>query len=243
MAVARLRVTEIIRPTSSGETRPFQCRLEDDQMYAVKGRAAFQYGLCAELISALLAKAVDLPVPDFVIAVVPPLLIQSSPIPGVLHSLGAGPAFGSKWHDGAKPVSPAVRDRADAKLLATLYAFDHWIGNGDRSLGDDAGNPNLLVNLAEDELIVFDHNLAFFDLTYGVQDLPGHIGSRCWRALKGDSDFRHDLLVKFAKALNDFDSFTDELPDEWLDERPDLPQIMQERLHRINTEAFWAELG
>ncbi|GLV21969.1 hypothetical protein TomMM35A_18220 [Sphingobium sp. TomMM35A] len=243
MAVDWIPVVEIMRPADSGETRPFQCRLEDEQMYAVKGKAAFAHGLAAELVAAYLAREIGLPVPDFVIADVPRPLLDFSMIAGVWHGLGSGPAFGSKWQDGAELVSPTIRDRADARTLATIYAFDHWICNGDRTLGDTAGNPNLMYNLADQSLIVFDHNLAFFDTTYSAGDLVFHAGVRAWAAFKSDTNFRNQLVIDFARAFHQFDQIMDCLPEEWLDENPDIPHHMHRTLDRMNTAEFWDDLG
>ncbi len=173
----RFRVVEIIRPLQSGMTNPYQCRLDDDQIYAVKGKDALPEGLLAEVCAAVLGRAVGLPIPDFAITEIPKALIENSEDSTMASSLGAGIGFASLWQDACDPLTPTIRDRQSAKFLATLYAFDHWIANGDRSLGDDDGNPNLMYKFADKRVIVFDHNLAF-KTNYNASELTVHAGRR-----------------------------------------------------------------
>ncbi len=184
----RLQVVEIIRPLKSGMTQPYQCRLEDDQLYAVKGLGALPEGLLSEVCAASLGKAMGLPIPDFVIAEIPASLIRVSGDAEVSRSLGVGTGFASHWQNACEPLTPTIRDRQRPEFLATLYAFDHWIANGDRSLGDEEGNPNLLYSLTDKKLVVFDHNLAF-STSYRAAELAFHAGRRSWQAIGGSGGF------------------------------------------------------
>lgn len=238
----RLQVVEIIRPIKSGFTQPYQCRLEDDQIYAVKGRGALPEGLLSEVCAAALGQAMGLPIPDFVITEIPAALIMTSEDAEVSHSLGVGTGFASHWQNACEPLTPTIRDRQSPELLATLYAFDHWIANGDRSLGDEDGNPNLLYNLTEKKLIAFDHNLAF-SARYSASELAVHAGRRSWRAIGRSTGFIPMLLGKMEKARLAFDALVSDLPYEWVEDRSGFTAAAAATLDRCDTPGFWAELG
>lgn len=238
----RLQVVEIIRPIKSGFTQPYQCRLEDDQIYAVKGRGALPQGLLAEVCAASLGQAMGLPIPDFVIAEVPAALIMTSDDPEVPRSLGIGTGFASLWQNSCEPLTPTIRDRQSPEFLATLYAFDHWIANGDRSLGDEEGNPNLLYDLTEKKLVAFDHNLAF-STGYSANELAVHAGRRSWQAIGRSNSFIPGLLLKMATARLAFNALVGDLPDEWVEDRPGFTAAAAAMLDRCVTPEFWAELG
>jgi len=238
----RLQVVEIIRPIKSGYTQPYQCRLEDDQIYAVKGCGALTEGLLAEVCAASIGQAMGLPVPDFVIAELPAELIMTSGDPELVRSIGIGLGFASLWQNACEPLTPTIRDRQSPELLATLYAFDHWIGNGDRSLGEEEGNPNLLYDLSDKKLIAFDHNLAF-STGYNPLELAVHAGRRSWQAIGRSNSFIPGLVGKMATSRLAFNAMVGDLPDEWIEERPDFSAIAAARLDRYLTTEFWAELG
>lgn len=238
----RLQVVEIIRPIKSGFTQPYQCRLEDDQIYAVKGRGALTEGLLSEVCAASLGQAMGLPIPDFVIAEIPTALIRVSADAEVSRSLGVGTAFASHWQNACEPLTPTIRDRQSSEFLATLYAFDHWIANGDRSLGDEDGNPNLLYSLGDKKLVVFDHNLAF-STGYSAAELAVHAGRRSWQAIGKSDGFIPRLLDKMAVARLAFNALASDLPYEWMEDRPNFLVAAAAMLDRCNTPEFWAELG
>lgn len=238
----KLQVVEIIRPIKSGYTQPYQCRLEDDQIYAVKGRGALPEGLLSEVCAASLGQAMGLPIPDFVIAEIPAALIKVSTDVEVSRSLGVGPGFASHWQNACEPLTPTIRDRQSPEFLATLYAFDHWIANGDRSLGDEDGNPNLLYNLTDKKLVVFDHNMAFSS-GYSAAELAVHAGRRSWHAIGRSSGFIPGLLEKMSTARLVLNALVNDLPYEWVEDRPGFFAAAAATLDRCNTPEFWTELG
>lgn len=238
----RLQVVEIIRPIKSGMTQPYQCRLEDEQIYAVKGRSVLPEGLLSEACAAILGKAIGLPVPDFVIAEIPPALVNFSNDPDLPRFLGTGTGFASHWQNSCEPLTPTIRDRQSPEFLAKLYAFDHWIANGDRSLGDEDGNPNLLYNLTEKKLVVFDHNLAF-SASYSATELAVHAGRRSWQAVGRSDSFIPRLAEKMKTARLALDALVGDLPYEWVEDRPGFTVAVAAMLDRCDTPEFWAELG
>ncbi len=238
----RLRVVEIIQPLKSGMTQPYQCRLEDDQIYAVKGRGALPEGLLAEVSAAALGQAMGLPIPDYVIAEIPTALIAAADDVEVARSLGTGTGFASHWQNACELLTPTIRDRQSPELLATLYAFDHWIANGDRTLGDQDGNPNLLYDLLARKLVAFDHNLAF-SAGYEASELAVHAGRQSWRVVSKREGFVPRLLEKMKEARLTFNALVGDLPYEWVEERPGFAVGAAAILDRCDTPEFWAELG
>lgn len=183
-----------------------------------------------------------LPIPDFAIADIPAALITTSDDIEVLRALGVGTGFASLWQNACEPLTPTIRDMQSTEFLATLYAFDHWIANGDRSLGDEEGNPNLLYDLTSKKIIAFDHNLAF-SIGYRADELAMHAGRRSWQAVGGSDWFIPKLLEKMATARLAFNTLVVDLPYEWVVDRPDFTTAAAAMLDRCLTPEFWAELG
>ncbi len=118
-------------------------------------------GLANEMLGALLAGDLDLPIPKPYFVEVSPAFIDSVPNGTVRARLAsASPlAFGStdagsqwrKWN------STDHLTAQNANLALRILAFDAFIGNPDRS----PKNPNLLTNKADPRLILIDHECAF----------------------------------------------------------------------------------
>ncbi len=238
----RARVVEIVRPVKSGFTQPYLCRLDDENLYAVKGRGALPEGLLAEVCAAILGISIGLPIPDFAIADLPTELISGSDDPELANYLGTGVGFASLWQNACEPLTPTMRDHQNPAVLATLYAFDHWIANGDRSLGEEDGNPNLLIQLSEKRLVVFDHNLAFSP-QYRSTELVTHAGLKGWKATGRSTGFIPNLQDRMRSAREVLDQLLGDLPDEWTDERPDFLGTLGTILDRSEAKDFWAELS
>lgn len=235
-------MVEIIRPIESGSTEPFYCRLEDDQLYAVKGRQALPHGLMAEVYAGMIGTAMGLPVPPFAVADVSRSLLENFPGPSALQSLGEGPAFASLWQEPVETLAPSLVPLINRELLALTYFFDHWIGNGDRALTELGGNANLLYRFADKKVFVFDHNLAFW-ANYSSEELKTHVGNSAWKVCKGNQRFHTELLVGLGSAWSAVGGLENELPEEWLDGMPDFPEVALSFLRRVDTQEFWDELG
>lgn len=156
-----LDIVEIVQPIASGMTQPILCHLDDGQLYAVKGRQALRQGLIAEVVAGFLGRELGLPIPPFAVGRMPTSLIRHHGDPDVAHAIGDGPVFASAWQEPIQPVTPVILAQQNASLSCWLYVFDYWIANGDRTLTEHGGNPNLFVRLEDGALIVIDHNLAF----------------------------------------------------------------------------------
>lgn len=240
-SIELLEVCEIIGRTASGTTEPFQCRLEDDRVYAVKGRGALKRGLLAEVVAGSLGHALGLPVPEFVLADVPDALIRGN-ARHTYDSLGSGTAFASLWHEPVEDITrPQIRNMP-ASLLATVYVFDHWIMNSDRTLSEFGGNANLLIDLRHGSLLVIDHNLAF-DRTHRAERLELHACRGAWLERNRDFLFKNELIERMRQAMHRMQFIAHDLPDEWLECEPAFLHDVEVALVRVDDQMFWEELG
>lgn len=155
------QVVEVLRRSEQGVTRPFICRTEDDQEFWVKGRGAGTRALCCEWVAGRLAQALKLPIADFSLLWVPPELVEQSVMPEIAD-LGAGPVFGSLNVPGVREVCMRDVRYIPVGLRLLVLAFDWWITNADRTLGERGGNPNLLWAVGQEAALrMIDHNVAF----------------------------------------------------------------------------------
>ncbi|WP_152524742.1 HipA family kinase [Novosphingobium lindaniclasticum] len=236
------RITEIVRPIESGMTEPVLCVLDDDNTYCVKGKGALARGKISEVLCAVLGRSIGLPIPDFAIASLSPAMVAQGAYDATVRRIGSEPSFASLWKEPISDFLIVMRQDFPASLLASVYVFDHWIRNDDRTLTDHGGNVNLLVNLATKELVVIDHNLAF-SATYAVADLPLHVGHQSWRSLDRRKEFSFGLRERMLRAKDELNVVADCLPDEWLEQEPDLIDHALETLDRVSGNEFWDELA
>lgn len=237
-----LSVQEIIEKISSGVTEPYLCRLEDDGLYALKGRQALPRGLISEVICASLGQKLGLPIPEFVIADVDKQLFQAGVNPDFEWSIGEGPAFGSHWRNSTIPITRSWLGRVDSEVLARIYVFDHWVKNGDRTLTELGGNPNLLIDLESDSLVVIDHNLAFSN-AYQPAELNLHACRDAWLDERQNLVFNQRCQSAMNDAFATVSELFAELPVDWLDAEPDMEQEIVTVLERFQTPEFWDELA
>ncbi|PPJ48903.1 hypothetical protein C0075_03350 [Rhizobium sp. KAs_5_22] len=112
-----------------------------------------------ERVAGQLARQPGLPIPRFCIVTVPRDLYEAGR-DGPLRDLGSGLLFGSENVENANEMSFVHIQHAPADLKRDIAAFDWWIKNGDRTLTDAGGNPNLLWLETTHRLVVIDHNLG-----------------------------------------------------------------------------------
>lgn len=237
-----LDIVEIVQPIASGMTQPFLCHLEDGQLYAVKGRQALRQGLIAEVVAGCLGRAVGLPIPRFAIGRMPMSLIRHHDDRQVAHAIGDGPVFASAWQEPIQPVTPVILTEQDPLLLARLHIFDHWIANGDRTLTELGGNPNLFIHLENRALVVIDHNLAFAPAYDPDRELPLHAGRPAWERIRDRDRVRDGMTADMGRATANLPGIFDLLPEEWLDGQADFLDIIPKILRRHANPRFWAEL-
>ena len=211
---SRMVIQEILRRLEQGVTRPFLCRGDDGALYVVKGRGGRDtLTLCREWLAGQLARKLKLPIPYFTIADVPPALVENSAVPEI-EVLGSGAAFASRWVVDAEELAVSHLPRVQPDLKPRILFFDRWIQNGDRTLSEAGGNPNLLWTPRTLALHVIDHNNAFDD-QFDVETFRhGHV-FRASSSLWNDA-FQAELSPLLTGALDDLDSFWGELPESWL---------------------------
>ncbi len=196
-------------------TRPFLCRASDDRRYYVKGRDAGRRSLLCEWTAGHLALALGLPVAEFAIVNVLPELLKFE-TPGIdLRALGAGPAFGSLAV--GRPTEFALGDlhTTPKTTQQAILIFDWWVRNGDRTLTQTGGNPNLLWDQDRNALVVIDHNLAFdsdFDRSAFWQT---HVFAAQRGAIWDDLAERGIWSRRLSEALPQFALACDKVPTEW----------------------------
>lgn len=229
-----LIITEIVRRSEQGITRPFFCHADDGSAYVVKTANAGNKALIAEWLAGSLGRELGLPIPPFAIAELPPAMLA------VLSSdwrrdWGTGPVFASRTVDQVVEFRFSDAARVPPDQQALLLLFDAWIGNGDRTLGIKGGNPNLLWSDVDSSLHVIDHNVAFEDSLESVK--AEHVFA---------SAISHwDLLFpciwspRLVAAAAKLELFWSQLPDEWVEGAAGFISLetVKERLRLLNDPA------
>lgn len=171
-------------------------------MYYVKGRNAGPRSQICEWICGSLALALDLPIAPFALAYVPDELLDG--YPGARQDLGAGWAFASLKQQVRKITQTRVA-HVPAALQQAVFAFDWWIANADRTLGQRSGNPNLFWEpgqaSSDGRLVVIDHNQAF-DPDFSKPDFVNtHVSREQGKVLLADAHAQKYYADKFSLAL------------------------------------------
>lgn len=148
-------------------------------------------------------------------------------------------AFASRWQEQITPLTRSALHRVDQDVLGLIYMFDHWIANGDRSLTDHGGNPNLFIRPADDALIVIDHNLAFS--AYHPDELRQHACREAWMRSAHRRIVENTIALALARRA--IDPLPDLLPYAWYDEEPDFHDQALAILDRSQQPEFWEQLG
>lgn len=238
--IAHQQVKEIELPTENGITEPYFCRLDDGNLYVVKGKQAGFMGLIAETVAALLGRSMGLPIPEFAIAEVSKELLAFNP--KAASSIGTGTVFASKFKPGTIEFGPALIDKVPTPLLAELFAFDAWIQNEDRTFTEFGGNPNLFLRVETDELVAIDHNLAFRPGFKLAKNFAVHACRGAWLKQASDLLFKEALRKKMDVALANIQGYESELPEAWLEGAPGFTEQINAALIRYQSDAFWNEL-
>ena len=231
-----LVITEILGRSEQGITRPFVCVADHFRRVYAKGAYAGRKSLCCEWVANRLAGIFlpdDTPLaqPFFHMANVPKALVRNSVRPD-LRDLGEGLVFASERVFDAQELTWSAAQGWSGETMALLLLLDLWLQNGDRTLSELGGNPNLLVEeippLPDDDpeealwktqprrarLWVYDFNLAFeekfdreqfFDTHVFGQMVPG------W-----PSGFRERMEPRLQRAVEEVSGIFSELPPEWL---------------------------
>ena len=160
------QITQITRKLKQGMTTPILCKTEDGVEYCCKGVHAGIRSLCNEWICANLAKALNLPIPEFEILDVPLKLFETWDKANrnerlVFVNSRCHFVFASKMVSHVKDVVNPL-ELADKKVdnlgMCRVVMFDRIIRNCDRA----DYNSNLLMTAGKQpSIFIIDHNLAF----------------------------------------------------------------------------------
>jgi hypothetical protein len=234
-----IRIVEIIDRSTQGITRPFLCRGDDGQRYFVKGHGAGRRALISEWLAGHLGLRLGLPIPAFAQVSIPAELIRFSAREDI-QDLGAGTVgFGSRLVPHVDELSYPFIGQIDPGLRARILLFDWWVGNGDRTLSPDGGNPNLLWAHREQRLHVIDHNLAFDAAAFG-----GFWDEHIFSASRSEwtPAFRKEISCAMIAAAARIPQWWREMPEAWTEIDCGLElAAMQKILSRFDRDprTFW----
>ena len=148
-------IIEVGERTEQGMTKPYRCGADDGHDYFVKSAGAGWRSLICEWMAGRLAIEFGLPVPPMAQVAIeddlPAMFLQRGD-----HDLVAGLAFGSRRVDHVRDFEPTLLKLCSVELRRDLVAFDWWVRNADRTLGELSGNPNLLCATGESRAVI-DH--------------------------------------------------------------------------------------
>ncbi len=153
------KIVEVLNRSTQGITRPFLCRGDEGSLYYVKHNAAGLRAMICEWIAGNLAQRLGLPIPRFKQSVIPTELIAMSAREDITD-LGAGIGFASQFIENADELTYLFIQQIDPALRAKILLFDWWTANGDRTLTESGGNPNILWFHRDSKAYIIDHNLA-----------------------------------------------------------------------------------
>jgi hypothetical protein len=163
-------VTRYVTPLREGGSLPAIVEADDDGLYVLKFRGAGQgpRALIAELVAGEIARALGLPVPELVFAVLDQELARTEPDPEI-HALihdSAGLNLALDYLPGSVTYDPVVH-ALDADLVSQIVWFDGYVSNVDRTVR----NTNMLMWHRRPWLI--DHGATlYFHHAAGWEDEP-----------------------------------------------------------------------
>jgi len=241
-----IEILEVISRSEQGITKPYICRASDNLVYYVKSSELSNRERCAELISNRLAHLFGLPVAKAIVVDIPSSLLGDISNNLDYSGLKAGPAFASERQIASdiyysNVASVPFDQRCD------IFIFYRWIRNSDRTLSKLGGNPNMLWEPKENNLILIDHNLAF-DVNFDHKEFyTSHVFANepmglitCEHEIESSQERRQYYEGLFEKTLSSWNDIVAELPDEWLTANAtvntdDFRDLLEE--YRLNS--FW----
>jgi len=216
-------VTRYVTPLREGGSLPAIVDADDDGLYVLKFRGAGQgaRALVAELISGEIARALGLPVPEIVLAVLDPDLARTEPDPEI-HQLiydSGGLNLAVDYLPGSVSYDPAVHTIPEP-LASRIVWLDAFVSNVDRT----ARNTNMLMWHRAPWLI--DHGATlYFHHSPGWENDAGR--ARAAFPLIKDHVLLHkaagvqaeDAAMTRALSGDVIDEIVGLVPDAWLEER------------------------
>lgn len=240
-----LSLDEILGVANQGMTKPFLCKGSDGKTYYAKGKGATPSGLIKEWMSAHLARAFRLPIPNFQIAYIDSLLLENHD--EAAESLGFNDVFVSEQVESATDFKYPMLKQISHELQRDILFFDLWIENADRTLSQDySGNPNLVWEIASKKVYIIDHNLAFDD-DFDLKDFwQTHVCQAQFSNFQLTITEKQQLETKLQDSLQQWELWWSQIPDDWKQQNEDSMLFNPEKtLQRLKSEAqgeFWSKL-
>ena len=229
-------------PADQGYANAYRCGADDGQSYYVKSQGATWRGLACEWVAARLALELKLPIAPFAQVWLDEGYAKFLQSEGNRH-LVAGLAFGSRVALHAREFEPALISKCSPSFRRDLVAFDWWVHNADRTLGDYSGNPNLLWDTDQALPVVIDHNMAFDRNFEAGKFMETHVFQADLALLKADLVMRAEYEQRFAGLLPLLTDIWAELPQNWLITEDGDVRFLQSEfssvLERLNQAYFW----
>lgn len=198
--IRQVQVLRYVTPLREGGSLPAIVEADDDGMYVIKFRGAGQgpKALVAELIAAGLGRALDLPVPEPVLADLDLALGLAEPDPEIqgLLERSAGINVGLDYLPGSLPLGVADTAGIAPELAADVVWFDAFLQNVDRT----PRNPNLL--LWHRKLWLIDHGAALYTQHSWTSDLETVVTNAGGRF----PSIRDHVLLSVAGSILDADA-------------------------------------
>jgi hypothetical protein len=235
-------IIEVGERADQGHANAYRCGADDGCSYYVKSQGATWRGLVCEWVAARLALAFGLPIAPFAQVSLDDDFAQFLQGSGNRH-LVAGLAFGSRVAPHTREFEPTLLPKCTSEFRRDLVAFDWWVCNADRTLGEYSGNPNLLWDTERMVPVVIDHNMAF-DLEFEPASfLDTHIFRADLTVLKADLVMRAEYEQRFSSLVPLLTDIWAELPQNWLETEDGVPRFLQSDfrlvLDRVNQPHFW----
>ncbi len=165
-------VERYVTPLREGGSLPAIVEADDLGLYVLKFRGAGQgiKALIAELVSGGVARALDLPIPELVLASLTARLAQTEPDPEIQELIRAsdGLNVGLDYLPGSLNFDPAV-DQVSEDFASRTVWFDTLVSNVDRT----ARNTNMLIWQRKPWLIDHGASLTFHHAWDGRVADPG----------------------------------------------------------------------
>ncbi|MCC7683334.1 HipA family kinase [Janthinobacterium sp. FW305-128] len=243
MNTATIFIDEVLGRAQQGITEPFICRGDDGAIYFIKGKGAGRRSQICEWVSAQLATAFGLPIAEYALAKVAEELIEANAFPNI-SQLGSGIVFASRELPHPQELTAITRDLVPDQLASDVLVFDWWLHNEDRHLTARGGNPNLLWDMQNSELVVIDHNQAFDRYFDPVNFLKTHVFASRWNDIFSDHFQREHYISKLEAILSRLSGIRANIPDSWWYVDDGVPadvtwDEIETCLQRCRQEDFW----
>jgi hypothetical protein len=240
-----LEIDEVLGRSEQGITQPYICRASDGRIYYVKGKGAAYQSLVKEWIVGQLAQRLKLPMPPFAILDVPRALFELRGNDS-LRDLGSGLVFGSRQLENVNEITITNVVTLSPELKRDIAAFDWWVMNGDRTLSEAGGNPNVLWSGSERRPYIIDHNLAFDEQVTLPSLISTHIFGNALDEICRDPDLQEEYRLRFDGAVSDLSEILGDVPERWhyLDDALTVEtdfstEHAEALLRRYDTQLFW----